>query len=409
LSKLKEPELHLCFDPEELNDRSRTAKCELFKRFKPKPRPAVYPFTINNEEEYNDMIYGEDRWQTMYELMMSAITESGRKLESTRVFVEMEKKGVDSQQSENFQPSGVFGACPTLMDDFVSAEKLAKRLAREKQLAEDKEKKSSNKEEKKSSSRETVPQAKKKRNRKNSSEEEAHNSEEDVPSGKNNAKNKRKRMNSSGKKNAKNKRKKSSQAEAQAMSSGNNSPPLLNNFYDSDRDKHANEQVQKGRMGREKRVNSRFISALSTSEEKQNFLQSAYVSDLREHICDNPWSRKQVDEAVSKFCGLTGEMTHTLIVGVDDACNCAQLILRIFEKFPESKVTIIDRDSTQICKLTQELKLKMAKLLTLFDNRGQIIFENFCIITNPVRHNHSTQPWSHMFVLSSGKCMRSFE
>ena len=126
---------------------------------------------------------------------------------------------------------------------------------------------------------------------------------------------------------------------------------------------------------------------------------------------DPPWRRIQVIEAVSNFsdfCKVDAAMTKTVILGVDDAYNCAQLIIRILDQSASSSITIIERDLNQINSLRYELYSKMAELMTFLMMEERIIFSEMCLIRTDFHHKFQLKNYKRMYVLSSGEYIKYF-
>ncbi len=119
------------------------------------------------------------------------------------------------------------------------------------------------------------------------------------------------------------------------------------------------------------------------------------------------WSRDQVTEAVSKFITFDYEVPKILILGIDHIDNCSTLIIRIFATHPKSFITIIEREEEKIDKLQLTLfkKISYIKNVLLQDNR--LVFKNICVIKDDLS-KQQLNSYSHMYVLSSGKCDKKF-
>jgi hypothetical protein len=371
LCKFKESSLNLCFDPEtELKDRSRSVKCELFKRFK-REKPIQYPMTVNSEEELNQIFYGVDRWQDMYDLMHSTIiSERERDLKACRVFASSTE--IDStQENDTMEPSGgVFASCPALMSDPVNVERIKKR----KLDMELKNEKAKAKEKAKIEKEKMLKISNEKKVTKNANAKEKKTTKVTIVSETKSTKVKKKRERV-------NKDTSASDEKLGAMEncSGSGCSYL-------------------GPETNECRIDFTTSSSSSSSASTTNRHEVNHIIKK-----SPPWSRIEAANAVTKFCELTNsEMTKTLIVGIDDAFNCAQLIVRIFDRYPESSITIIDSNKQQMELLEKELNSKMAKLMTYFILRWQLNFKKQCIIMTDFLHNFELQGYKHMYVLSSG-------
>lgn len=96
-------------------------------------------------------------------------------------------------------------------------------------------------------------------------------------------------------------------------------------------------------------------------------------------------------------------MTKTLIVGIDDAFNCAQLIVRILGTYRDSSIAIIESNPHQIKKLKDTLSNMMGELMAVLEGSKQLLFIELCVIETLFSHNFALNGCSHMYVLSSGE------
>jgi hypothetical protein len=122
---------------------------------------------------------------------------------------------------------------------------------------------------------------------------------------------------------------------------------------------------------------------------------------------ETPWPRIDVNKAVKVFVEITKDpMNKTLIVGVDDAHNCAQLIVRIFGTYINSSIAIIESNVHQIKKLKDTLSNMMGELMSVLEGSKQLLFIELCVIETRFSHNFALDGCSHMYVLSSGECIK---
>jgi hypothetical protein len=373
LLKLKEQGLGI--PDEELVDRARGAKCELFTRFRSKVKTLKYPYTLQSENDLNDILYGEDMWDAIFEVVYKEIFKSKLKdnLINTKVFARNKSQlstSSTSQQSENVTSSAVFAECPILMNDLINEKKA---------VGETKKGRPKNPM--------RLPKIRRKKATKKKSE-----SESEVDS--------------------------DSEVKSESESE-------VENEVESESEKHSKGEDQSGNKEGISTIENKKATAKGETKEpietrkkkavkrRKNAVQREGRSISRGEVvtmnCD-PWERIQVLEAVSKFSKLNKNlhMTKTVIVGVDDALNCAQLIIRIFEKFPFSIITIIERDDDQIINLRRMLWCKMAELMTFLSIKKRLIFSKVCLIRTDFVHNYGLEGYKHMFVLSSGKIKRFF-
>jgi hypothetical protein len=122
--------------------------------------------------------------------------------------------------------------------------------------------------------------------------------------------------------------------------------------------------------------------------------------------CEETWTREQVVKVVKTFLNDEIEpIRRTLIIGIDHIANCSKLIIRIFATYPESLITIIERDKKKISALKKKLKIDLSHLYECIIQEKRLVFKHLCVIKSDFTENVLVDTFSHMFILSSGKCV----